>query len=137
MSEQNILNPTAASLLSPDYGYDESLPENRSIFTPMSGRPFSRDQMGLGRLYNFTWKGRDLATKHSLQQWERQYRNDYFSLADWERARYFTGRFAAPLTFNPAGNNAYTIQGQFQELPGLPMFQYPSNWARDAIFIEE
>lgn len=137
MSEQNVLNPTTTSLFGPDYGFGETLPEMRAIFQARSGTIFSRQQQGLGRVFGFNWNGRDLATKLAFQQWENQYRDDFFSIADWESGRYFTGRFAAPLTYSPAGNNQWNIQGQFMELPGLAMFAYPSNYARDAMFLEE
>src|SRR5713226_3702097 len=125
MSEQNILNPSATSLLNFDYGYTEGLPETRSLFQAASGKMFSRRQMGRGRVYDLAWNNRDLATKHALQQWAQQYENDFFSFADWERARYFSGRFEGPLIFNPVGNQKYNIRGRFIELPGLAMFQYP------------
>jgi hypothetical protein len=111
--------------------------QNRSIFQPRSGKMFSRQQAGLGRIYQLLWNARDLATKHTLQQWEEQYRQDYFTLADWERGRYFTGRFDSSLTYNPRGNQSYDIKARFTELAGLPMFAYPTNWARDAVFLEE
>jgi hypothetical protein len=137
VSEQNILNPTAASLLNFDYGYSEGLPETRSLFQAMSGKMNARRQMGRGRVYDLAWNSRDLATKHTLQQWAQQYENDFCSLADWERGRYFSGRFDGPLIFSPSGNQKYNIRGRFIELPGLALFSYPTNWTRDAIFLEE
>lgn len=137
MSEQNILNPAQTSLLSPDWGYSEGLPETRSLFQAQSGKPYSRRQFVRGRIYELAWNNRDLATKHALQQWAQQYENDFFTLADWERSRYFTGRFEGPLTFNPVGNQQYNVKGRFIELPGLPVYAAPVNWARDAIFLEE
>ncbi len=137
MSEQNILNPAQTSLFNPDWGYTEGLPEMRSQFQAMSGKAYARRQMGRGRVYDLAWNNRDLATKHALQQWAQQYENDFFSFADWERARYFSGRFEGPLSYSPAGNQRYNIHGRFIELPGLAIFAYPSNWSRDAIFLEE
>lgn len=136
MSEQNVLNTTAASLLNFDYGYSAGLPEIRSTFEPASGRPFARDAMGRGRIYELAWNKRDLATERALQQFANQYSKDFFSLADWELGRYFTGRFDAPLIFSPSGNQSYNIRGRFVELPGVGMFSYPSNWTDDAIFLE-
>src|SRR5690349_13016344 len=137
MSEQNILNPSATSLLNVDWGYTEGLPEMRSVWQAMSGKIYSRRQMVRGRVYDLAWNKRDLATKHSLQQWERQYENDFFTLADWERSRYFSGRFDGPLSYSPAGFNQWNIRGRFVELPGLAMYQWPVNWGRDSIFLEE
>lgn len=137
MSEQNILNPTATSLLNFDWGYTEGLPEMRSVWQAMSGKIYSRRQMERGHVYDLAWNKRDLATKHALQQWERQYENDFFTLADWERSRYFSGRFDGPLSYSPAGFNQWNIRGRFIELPGLAMYAYPTDFARDAIFLEE
>lgn len=137
MSEQNILNPAATSLLNFDWGYDEGLPELREYFQADSGKEYSRRNIARGRIYNLAWNKRDLATKHALQQWEEQYKGDFFTLADWERGRYFSGRFDGPLSYSPSGNAAYNIRGRFVELPGLVMFNYPANWARDAAFLEE
>jgi len=98
---------------------------------------YARREFGLGRIYDLAWNNRDLATKHTLQQWAQQYENDFFSLADWERGRYFSGRFEGPLTFNPVGNQKYNIKGRFIELPGLALFATPTNYSRDGIFLEE
>ncbi len=137
VSATDVLNPAQTSLLNPDWGYTEGLPEMRSLFQAASGKMYSRRQFGLGRAYDLAWNNRDLATKHALQQWAQQFENDFFSLADWERSRYFSGRFEGPLTFNPVGNQAYNIKGRFVELPGLLMSSWPSNYTRDAIFLEE
>ncbi|HLZ93377.1 MAG TPA: hypothetical protein VKQ28_16855 [Candidatus Acidoferrum sp.] len=137
MSEQNVLNPTQTSLFNPDWGYTEGLQEMRSVFQPQSGKIFSRFQQGLGRVYDLAWNGRDLTTKLAFQQWENQYRDDYFTLADYESSRYFTGRFDAPLVYSPRGNSQYDIKGRFVELPGVAIFAYPSNWTRDAVLIDE
>lgn len=137
MSEQNILNPASTSLLNPDYGYSEGLPEMRSLFYAASGKTFTRQHFARGRTYDLAWNRRDKATMHALRQWARQYENDFFTLADWERSRYFSGRFQDPLVFNPAGNEQWTIKGVFEELTGLAMYTYPTDWTRDAAFLEE
>lgn len=137
MSEQNVLNPTQTSVFNPDWGYTEGLQEMRSVLQMQSGNIFTRLQQGLGRVYDLAWNGRDLATKLAFQNWENQYRDDYFTLADYDSGRYFTGRFDSPLSYSPRGNAQYDIKGRFVELPGKPMFAYPNNWNRDAIFMEE
>jgi len=109
----------------------------RSIFQAQSGKAYSRQQLARGRVLDVTWGGRDKATMHTLRQWELQYRSDFFTLVDWERTRYYSGRFEGPLEFSPAGNEKWNIQGRFVELPGLALNTYPSNWSRDAIFLEE
>jgi hypothetical protein len=137
MSEQNILNPTATSLFSPDYGFTEGLPELRTVLQAQSGKMFMRRQRGAGRVYQLGWKSRSSATANALRQWEEQYRNDFFSFADWIRGRYFSGRFQAPLSFGPTGNEQFDIKGIFEELPTVNLFQYPANWGVDSVFLEE
>lgn len=135
MSEQNILNPTATSLYSPDYGFTEGLPELRTATQVNSGKYFTRRQRGAGRQYQLDWKNRGSAVANYLRQWEEQYRDDFFSFADWIRGRYFSGRFQGPLSFSPAGNEQWNIKGIFEELPTVNLFQYPANWGIDSIFL--
>ncbi|MGH9579369.1 MAG: hypothetical protein ACRD2R_00120 [Terriglobales bacterium] len=137
MSEQNILNPTASSPLNPDFGFSDGLPDMLGRFDARSGKAFTRQLLVRGRVYDLPWAGRSLATRHLLEQWANQYRQDCFSYQDLERGRYFSGRFAGPLVFSPAGNENWNIRGRFQELPGLALFAYPTNWSRDAVFREE
>jgi hypothetical protein len=135
MSEQNILNPSNVSLLNPDYGYTEGLQELRTMTQSMSGKLFMRRQRGAGRIYQLVWKSRGSAVADQMRQWENQYRDDFFTLADWIRGRYFSGHFQAPLTYSPSGNEQYDIKGNFEELPTVNMYQYPANWTRDATFL--
>jgi hypothetical protein len=137
MSEQNILNPVLGTPMSPDYGDPEQLPEMISRFTATDGSETSRRTMARGRVIDMTWNKRLQSTCDALRQWQHQYEKGFFTYVDWERSRYYTGRFAGPLQFINAGFNQWNIRGQFIELPGLPMYQYPTNWNRDAIFLQE
>lgn len=146
MSEQNILNPTAGSELSPDYGYSEGLPQMLAQFQAKSGSVVARQLLARGRVYDLVWGSRLKSTADALRQWEAQYRNDFFTYQDIDRGRYFSGRFAAPPTISESGNNKWDIRAQFVEIPGLPMFQSPGEislatsgtlWETDAKFLEE
>jgi hypothetical protein len=137
MSEQNILNPNAASVYSPDYGYSEGLPQMFAMFQARSGKTFARQLSARGRVFNLEWHNRLKVDCDYLRTWEAQYRNDFFSYQDIERARYFSGRFAAPLEISAGAFDRWNIRGQFIEMPGLPMFAYPSAWGTDSIFLEE
>jgi hypothetical protein len=142
MSAADILNPTLGSDLNPDYGYSEGLPQMNSSFQAKGGRVNSRQLMARGRVYDLAWGNRPRAIADALRQWEAQFRTDFFTYVDWERGRYFSGRFAGPLQISPSGYNKWDIRGQFVEIPGLVMFQYPNtNWfgaaTQDSIFIEE
>ncbi len=137
MSEANILNPSADSLLNPRYGYVGTKPELLDMTEADSGKVIARNARVRGRIFDLTWERVPLATMHSILQWEEQYQLGFFTFVEWERTRYYSGHFAAPLSYVPEGNEAWTIRGQFKELPGKPMNTYPSNWSRDAIFLEE
>ncbi len=137
MSEQNILNPVQGSVFGPDWAYSEGLPEMFGEFRSQLGKMFRRQLMLRGRVYDLQWNGRDKATMHTLRQWAEQYRNDFFSLQDFERSRYFSGRFDGELAISPVGNEQWNVRARFIELPGLAMYAYPSNWARDAAIFEE
>lgn len=137
MSEANVLNPVAGDTMSPEYGYRESLGTVVAQAQTRGGKAFSRLLNARGRVFELEWRDRLLADAAKLKQWHQQYESGFFSLADWEFARYYSGRFTAPPVVSPAGNNRWNISATFVELPGLAMFAYPVNWARDAIFIEE
>jgi hypothetical protein len=137
MAESAILNPSSTSAFNPSFGYREKLPEMRSIFQARSGQRSTRRIPIRGRSFDLSWSKRSFATYRALKQWEAQYEIGYFTLADWEMGRYYSGVFDGPLDYSPAGNNQWNIAGTFVELPGLGMFQYPSAWGTDSIFINE
>ena len=135
MSEQNILNASQTSTLNPDYGLKLVHQPTFTEIAAYGGPNFKRLTAGKGRVFDVQWKGRSAADRFTLGQWERQYELGYFSMADWISSRYFTGRFLSPLSFVYAGNEQYDISGQFEELMGVPLYAYPSNWSRDAVFL--
>lgn len=137
MSEQNILNPTMTSPLNPDYSVKVTDPQTTSEWQALSGKWFGRDLAARGKVFDLTWQARLFSDYMALDQWFHQYRRDFFSFAHYDSGRYYTGKFAAQPTKEEAGFNKVNISAQFVEIPGLPMYQYPSNWSRDAIFIEE
>jgi hypothetical protein len=137
VSEQNILNPTSTSLLSPDYSVKSSNPRTMARSQARSGRPYYKRVAAKGTVYQLVWNRRPFATYNSLLQWFAQYENDFFSFQDIERGRYFSGMFDDEPQFEVAGNEAVNITANFVSVPGLPLYQYPSNWARDAVFVEE
>jgi hypothetical protein len=138
MSEQNILNPTTTSPLNPDYSLKITDPQVVSRWQARSGRPSFRRLAARGEVFELTWGKRLFADYLTLLAWMRQYENDYFSFIDWDHGgRYYTGMFADQPQFTREGFNQVTINAQFVVVPTLPMFQYPTNWAQDAIFLEE
>ncbi|MFL6313893.1 MAG: hypothetical protein ACJ71W_17485 [Terriglobales bacterium] len=137
MSEQNILNPTAASQLNPTYSIPHKDPAINSNWQPRSGKPYSRTMMARGMEFQFQWKAVQYSTYEALLQWFHQYEKDFFSYFNFQRNRYFSGQFLAEPQLEELGNNQFNISATFVETPTLPMFQYPSAWGVSSIFIEE
>lgn len=134
MSEQNILNPAIGDPMNPDYGADvEALPDMFGSFQATDGSIGLRRVMTRGRVIDLTWNNRLQSTIDKIRQWASQYDKGFFTYADYDRSRYYTGRFAGPVQYSKAGNNKQNAKAQFVELPNLPMYQYPTNWARDAV----
>lgn len=136
MSEQNILNPTATSIYNPDYPVPiPPLPDPDEV-QMRDGRVYARYNALVGREFDLVWADALPSTADYLRQWAQQYRGDYFSYYDVQRDRYYTGRFkGGSVKVVDTQYNKSTVQGTFQELPGVPMYLYPQNWARDAILI--
>jgi len=122
MSEQNILNPTADSLLNPLYGWQASRKHAIQQFKPLAGIASARLQAGAGISYQLTWDLDDVS-KFALEQWEQQYLMDFFTLVDWAKGRYFSGRFGGDVEFIPLGNNHWGASAVFEELPGLTVLR--------------
>src|SRR5690242_19719932 len=137
MSEQNILNPTAASVLNPDYSIPHRDPQVIASWQPRSGRPFSRVMMARGMEFQLHWQEELFSTYLALRQWFRQYEQDFFSYFDIEDGRYYSGQFLAEPQYERVKNNLVNISATFVVIPTLPLFQYPSNWGVDSIFVEE
>lgn len=136
MSEANILNPTQASLLSPLYGWNLRRLKAFNELRADSGKLFRRLGGLRGIAYQLEWE-LPLAEAQQLIQWGEQYENDFFTLADYERTRYHSGRFVEQPEVVLQGNEKWALRAVFEELPGLALNTFPSNWSRDAIFLEE
>lgn len=136
MSEQNILNPTSASLFNPRYGWQRERRRALQVFEAGSGKVYKRRVGARPLMYRLTW---ELPKTEALQlvQFAEQYLFDFFSLADHERGRYYSVHFVDGPTEVWEGNDRVTYTAIVEELPGLALFAYPTNWARDAVFIEE
>src|SRR5438552_161259 len=132
MSEQNILNPTASSDFNPEYPIKAVDTRTMGRAQARSGRPYYRRLSARGTVFQLQWNNRLFATYNALRQWFAQYESDFFSFNDLDRGRYFSGMFDDEPQYEIAGNDRVNISANFIAVPGLPLFQYPSNWARDA-----
>jgi hypothetical protein len=137
MSEQNILNPNAQSQLNPTYTIPHKDPETMSSWQPRSGVPFSRYMMARGMEFDLHWDAVPFSTYLALRQWMRQYERGFFSYFDIDDNRYYSGQFLAEPQFERKANNQVNITATFVVLPKVPLFQYPSNWGIDSVFLDE
>jgi hypothetical protein len=137
MSEQNILNPTITSALNPDYAVKITDAATVARYQARSGKPFFRRLAGRGPAFYLTWGNRLFSDADALVQWFHQYELDFFSFADYDTGRYYSGMFADQPQIERMGNNKVNITAQFIVVPGLAQFQYPSRWGVDSIFLEE
>ncbi|HEV7523275.1 MAG TPA: hypothetical protein VGP89_19390 [Candidatus Angelobacter sp.] len=137
MSEQNILNPTAQSVMNPTYRIAHKDPAIISSWQPRSGKPFSRNMLARGMEFQLHWDNVLFSTYQALRQWFRQYEQDFFSYFDIDDNRYYSGQFLAEPQYERAGNNMVNVSATFVAIPTLPLFVYPSNWGVDSIFLEE
>lgn len=137
MSEQNILNPNVSSLLCPDFPLERDKGQRISRWQAKSGRPYGKNVQTRGRMFQLQWGKRPYTTYQALDQWDDQYEQDFFTLYDITRGRYYSGQFDGPVVCKEVGNQAFDITANFVEIPGLPMYQYPSNWGLESKFYEE
>ncbi len=140
----DILNPDPSSTndpnvidLNPDYGYVQQRPKSRISYRPRGSRPLERQLDSLPHVFDLLWQDRPTVVKDALKQWAAQYEDNYFQFYDWDTVRCYAGRFLAPLDITPTGYNKWQIRGVFEELVGAAMYEYPTNWDRDAVWIDE
>lgn len=137
MSELNLLNASASDPLNPNFNWDGEYADNVSRFAPPAGKISQRVTGVAGIRVGLQWLSRPLATMAKLKQWYEQYKLGFFTVADYETGRYYTGHFVSAFKFTPVGYERWNIELTFEEIPGVAMYAYPTNWARDAVFLEE
>lgn len=137
MAYTDLINPEFGGEMNPTYGYSVGLQEDSSIFQAPSGEIYTRRLETRGHIYELQWVKILQTTADRLKQWEAQYENDVFSYYDYERGRGFTGRFMGRLKFQQLAFNQVNVNGVFAEIPGQAMQDYPADWERDSIFIDE
>ena len=125
--------------LSPDYGFNRDRPGTRIVAKPAGGRPWSRETSNSGHTFSLSWLNRGWLCAQRLKQFYEQYEDGFFTIIDWDGGgRHYVGRFTGgrfPIT--QKNNDTYDIQGMtFEEMPAVPMLQYPSDWDNDAITLQ-
>jgi hypothetical protein len=141
MAQTDILNPVRGwdpqlgDSMNPDYGFTRKRAATRGVQKAVGGTPYTRELGNTGHTFVFSWLGRTLNCVRRLKWYYEQYEDGFFTLIDWDGGgRHYVGRFTTEIAAIETANNKWDVQNvQFDEIPTLPMLQYPSNWAADAI----
>lgn len=141
MSEHHILNPRATwdddiqDNPCPDYGFGTRLPSTRVAGKASGGQPFTREAANTGHTFSLSWLNRSYLLTQRVKQFWEQHADGYFTLIDRDGGgHHYTGRFTGDFNRSPKGNDSWDINDlTFEEVPGAPMLQYPSDWQRDSI----
>jgi|GEM_PF-1078813 len=143
MPETDILNPIAGidwsigDSMNPSYGFENDRPSTMLRKRTVGGGPWSREMDASPHVFTLGWRGRTLACAMRLRQYFEQYEGgDYFTVVDHDAGgRHYVGTFTTGVKIVDSENNKYDVEGvRFEEIPGVPMVQYPSNWDRDSVF---
>lgn len=141
MPETAILNASAAwddtiqDSTTPDYGFTRKRPSTRAVAKPAAGRPWSLETSNSGHVFSLGWISRSYLCAQRLKQFYEQYEDGYFTLIDHDGGgRHYVGHFTGEFPIVQTGNDRYDVQGlTFEEIPGVPMIEYPSDWDNDAV----
>ena len=144
MAETAILNETTAwdeelqDCMTPDYGFQRRRPSTRAVSKPAGGRPWSRETSNSGHRFSLSWIKRSYKCVQRLKQFHEQYEDGFFTLIDWDGGgRHYVGNFTTEPQIVENGNDNYSVQGlTFEEIPGVPMLEYPSDWDNDAVALQ-
>lgn len=136
MSQLDVLNPTPTHPLNPDYGFQRKRPITHLNAKANQGAPYFRDITDVGHQFSLNWMDRLGHDARKLKWYYEQYRDGFFTLVDHEGGgREYVGRFSQPVEPIPTSHNHWSVQQVlFDEVPGVPMRNYPGDWDHDAIW---
>lgn len=141
MPETSILNRTAAwdddiqDSMTPDYGFEADRESTRAVAKPAGGRPWSVETSNTGHTFQLSWISRSFKCVQRLKQFYEQYEDGFFTIIDHDGGgRHYVGHFVGKFARVQTGNDRYDVQGlTFEEIPSVPMIEYPSDWEGDAV----
>ena len=121
--------------IAPDYGFPNKRANTRVFAKAPGGQPFSRETQNAGHTLTFSWLNRSYECVQRIRRFVEQYEDGFFTIVDWDGGgRHYVGRFTGECAPAQKGNDRYDITDlTFEEVPGAPMLQYPSDWDRDSI----
>lgn len=141
MPETVILNAEAKwddniqDSMTPDYGFSRKRPSTRAVAKPAGGRPWSIETSNSGHVFSLSWISRSFLCAQRLKQFYEQYEDGFFTIIDHDGGgRHYVGHFIGEFPITQTGNDRFDVQGlTFEEIPGVPMIEYPSDWDHDAV----
>jgi len=141
MPQTDILNATAGydpdlgDSMNPNYGFTRKRPITRHIAKAIGGTPYTRETSNTGHQFTFSWLSRTLACVRRLKWYYEQYEDGYFTMIDYDGGgRHYVGRFTTEVNPVETANGKWDVQGvTFEELPQVPMLQYPNDWDDDSV----
>lgn len=136
MSQFDILNPTPTHPLNPDYGFQKKRPLTHLNAKANQGAPYFREITDTGHQFSLNWNDKLASDARKLKWYYEQFRDGFFTLIDHEGGgREYVGRFSQPVEPTPTSHNHWSVQQVlFDEVPLAPMRNYPSDFAKDAIW---
>ncbi len=141
MPETDILNPKQGfdrelgDTMNPNYGFTRKRPTSRSIKKAVGGVPYTREMQNTGHAFTLSWLGRTWECVQRLKWYYEQYEDGFFTIVDYDGGgRNYVGRFTTEVSPVATANGKWDVQNvTFEEIPGCPMIQYPTDWEKDAI----
>jgi hypothetical protein len=139
LASTDIFNPTPgvseALGFTPNWSYGgaRKTSPNDQTQRPSWGQWFSRSTGVGGYAFDLVFEGRPIEQVRYIHRFYQQFKRGFFTLIDWDNGqREHVGRFTAYSDDTQTANLKYTIRVLFEEIPNVPMRNYPSNWAADA-----
>lgn len=141
MPSSDILNPTQGydpdlgDSMNPSYGFTRKRASTQLHKKAIGGTPWTRETQNTGHTFQLSWLGRTWACVQRLKQYYEQYEDGFFTIIDWDGGRrQYVGRFTSEVSPIETSNNKWDVMNvTFEEMPQVPMQQYPSDWTHDAI----
>lgn len=141
MAASDILNPTATDVLNPDFGMQQKMPITHVAIKASDGPGYSREVSDLLYQYSLSWGSTRNCAKsredmQRLKRFYQQFRKGFFTIIDYEDGgRHHVGHFVTPVEPVRVGNLYWSAQNVlWEEVPGVPMASYPSDWDGDSIW---
>ena len=139
--QTDILNPTTVyeedieDSMTPNYGFTRKRTGTQLHKKAVGSTPWTRETQNTGHVFVFSWLGRSQACAERLKWYYEQYEDGFFTIVDWDGGgRQYVGRFTTEVIPVETGNGMYDVQNvTFEEMPTVPMVEYPSNWDDDSV----